>query len=208
LTNGARLASFVGDDALFGEWAGQLASVAIERSFGLWRAIGTVYRGWLKVKTKDFVEGISLLRDGLAAYRTTGAEAWVPYLILLLARACEIAGQIDDVESLLDTAIAVSDRTGEHWLTAELYRHKGQLLLRQGHAKEAEVLYRRSLGIAEEQEARLWTLRAATGLARLWDEQGRRLEAHDLLKPVFSWFSEGLDTPDLKEAATLLAELA
>jgi predicted ATPase len=207
LTNGARLASFVNDDALLEEWAGQLASVAIERSFGLWRAIGTVYRGWLKVKTGDFVEGISLLRDGLAAYRTTGAEAWVPYLILMLARACEIAGQIDDVEGLLDRAIAVSDRTGEHWLTAELYRHKGQLLLRQGHPKEAEVLYQRALGIAAEQEARLWALRAAIRLARLWDEQGRRLQAHDVLKPVFSWFTEGPDTPDSREAATLLGEL-
>jgi class 3 adenylate cyclase/predicted ATPase len=207
LTNGARLASFVGDDAMLEEWAGQLTTVATERSFGLWRAIGAVYRGWLKVRTGNFVEGITLLRDGLAAYRTTGAEAWVPYLILLLATACEIAGQIEEVESLLDSAIAVSDRTRERWLTAELYRHKG-LLLRQGRAKEAEVFYQRALSLATEQEARLWALRAATDLARLWDEHGRRLEAHDLLKPVFSWFSEGLDTPDLKEAATLLVEVA
>jgi predicted ATPase len=208
LTNGARLASFVGDDALLKEWAEQLATVAIERSFGLWRAIGTVYRGWLKVKTGDLVEGISLLRDGLSAYRTTGAVAWVPYQLLLLARACEIAGQIEEVANLLDNADAISQRTGEHWLTAELYRGKGLLLLRQGHPKAAEELYRRALGIAEEQEARLWALRAATNLARLWDEQGRRLEAHDLLKPVFSWFTEGFDSSDLKEAATLLVELA
>jgi predicted ATPase len=208
LTNGARLASFVGDDALLGEWAEQLAAVAIERSFGLWRAIGTVYRGWLKVKAGDPVEGISLLRDGLSAYRTTGAEAWVPYQIFLLARACEIAGQIEEAENLLDHADAVSQRTGERWLTAEIYRHKGLLLLRRGHSKAAEELYRKALGIAAEQEARLWALRAATNLVRLWGEQGRRLEAHDLLKPVFSWFTEGLDTPDLKEAATLLVELA
>jgi predicted ATPase len=82
------------------------------------------------------------------------------------------------------------------------------LLLRQGHPKEAEELYQRALGIAAEQEARLWALRAATNLARLWDEQGRSLEAHDLLKPVFGWFTEGFDTADLKEAATLLAKLA
>jgi predicted ATPase/class 3 adenylate cyclase len=208
LTNGARLASFVGDVALLEEQAEQLATIATERSFGLWRAMGMVYRGWLKAKTGDFVEAISLLRDGLAAYRTTGAEAWVPYQILLLARACEMAGQIEEVENLLDNANAVSHRTGEHWLTAELYRHKGQLLLRQGCPKEAEELYRKALGIAAEQEARLWALRAAMNLARLWDEQGRRLEAHDLLNPVFSWFTEGLETPDLREAATLLAELA
>jgi predicted ATPase len=160
------------------------------------------------VKAGDPVEGISLLRDGLSAYRTTGAEAWVPYQILLLARACEIAGHIEEAENLLGNADAVSQRTGEHWLTAELHRHKGLLLLRRGHRKAAEELYRKALGIAAEQEARLWALRAATNLARLWDEQGRRLEAHDLLKPVFSWFTEGSDTPHLKEAATLLAELA
>jgi predicted ATPase len=208
LTNGARLASFVGDDARLGEWAEQLAAVAIERSFGLWRALGTVYRGWLKVKAGDLVEGISLLRDGLAAYRTTGAEAWVPYQILLLARAHEIAGQLEEAEGFLDSADAVSQRTGEHWLTAEIYRHKGHLLLRRGHLQAAEELYQKALGIAAEQEARLWALRAATNLARLWDGQGRRSQAHDLLRPVFGWFTEAFDMPDLKEAATLLAELA
>jgi predicted ATPase len=160
------------------------------------------------VKIGHLTEGISLLRDGLSAYRTTGAEAWVPYQILLLARAYETAGQIEEAKNLLDNADAVSQRTGERWLTAELYRHKGLLLLRQGLPKAAEELYRKALGIAAEQEARLWALRGATNLARLWDEQGRRLEAYDLLEPVLSWFTEGSDTPDLKGAATLLAELA
>jgi predicted ATPase len=207
LTNGARLASFVGDDARLEEWAEQLATVATERGFGLWRATGSIYRGWLKAKTGDLVEGISLLRDGLAAYRTTGAVAWVPYQILLLATAYEIADQIEEVETLLDGATAVSQRTGEHWLTAELYRHRGQLVLRQGHPEEAEELYQKALGLAAEQEARLWGLRAATNLAVLWDKQGRRREARDVLKPVFSRFTEGFDTPDLKEAAAVLAEL-
>jgi predicted ATPase len=81
------------------------------------------------------------------------------------------------------------------------------LLLRQGHAEAAEDLYRRALSIAAEQEAKLWELRAAASLARLWGEQGRREEARDLLSPVCGWFTEGFNTPDLKEAKALLAEL-
>jgi predicted ATPase len=207
LTNGARLASFVGNDAMFEEWADQLATVATEQGFLLWRAMGTVYRGWLKVKHGDVVEGISLLRNGSAAYRATRAEAWVPYQISLLARACEIAGQIEEATELLDDAQGIAERTGERWLAAELYRHEGQLLLGQGHPEAAEELYRRALGIAEEQEAKLWELRGATSLARLWRDQGKRSEARDVLAPVYGWFNEGFDTPDLKAAKALLDEL-
>ncbi len=100
-----------------------------------------------------------------------------------------------------------SERTGERWFAAELNRHKGQLLLRQGHTEAAEELYRKALSIAEEQEAKLWELRAAASLARLRRDQGRRAEARDLLAPVYGWFTEGFDTPDLKEAKALLDEL-
>jgi predicted ATPase len=89
-----------------------------------------------------------------------------------------------------------------------LNRHKGQLLLRQGHTEAAEELYRRALSIAEEQEAKLWELRAAASLARLRRDQGRRAEARALLAPVYSWFTEGFDTPDLKDAKALLDQLA
>ena len=91
---------------------------------------------------------------------------------------------------------------------AELYRHKGQLMLRQGQSDAAEELYRKALGIAEEQEAKLWELRAAASLARLRRDQGRHADARDLLAPVYGWFTEGFDTPDLKEAKALLDEVA
>src|ERR1700730_358392 len=207
LTNGARLLSFAGDDAALEEWAGQLVTVTPEQGFLLWRAVGTIYRGWVRVNNGDVAEGISLLRGGAAAYRATGAEAWGPYQIALLARACEIAGQIEEAADLLDDALHLVERTGERWLDAELYRHKGQLLLRQGHAEAAEELYRRALSIAEEQEAKLWELRAAVSLARLRRDQGRRAEARDLLAPVYGWFTEGFDTQDLKGAKALLDEL-
>jgi predicted ATPase len=100
----------------------------------------------------------------------------------------------------LDDALQIVERTGERWFAAELKRHKGQLLLRQGHSEAAEELYRKALSIAVEQEAKLWELRAAASLARLRCDQGRYTEARDLLAPVYGWFIEGFDTPDLKQA--------
>jgi len=152
-------------------------------------------------------EGISLLRSGLAAYRATGAELGVPDFLALLARAYEITGQIKEAMTQLNDALQVVERTDERWFEAELYRQKGHLLLRQGHAEAAEELYRKALGIAQEQKAKLWESRAAVSVARLWCDQGRRGEARDLLAPVYGWFTEGFDTPDLIEAKELLEEL-
>jgi len=132
----------------------------------------------------------------------------MPHHITLLARACEIAGRIEEASTLFDEALQIANRTGERWFVAELYRHKGRLLLLQGQSEAAEGLYCIALSIAKEQEAKLWELRAATSLARLRHAQGRRAEARDLLAPVYGWFTEGFDTPDLKEAKALLDELA
>ena len=148
-----------------------------------------------------------LLRSGSSAYRATGAEVWTPHHIAVLAGACEIAGQIEEAVILLDDAMQIVDRTGERWFLAELNRHKGQLLLRQGQSEAAEELYLKALSIAREQEAKLWELRAAMSLARLRRDQGRRAKARELLTPVYNWVTEGFDTQDLKEARSLLEEL-
>jgi predicted ATPase len=110
--------------------------------------------------------------------------------------------------TLLDEALQIVERTGERWFAAELNRHKGQLLLRRGHIEAAAELYCRALSIAEEQEAKLWELRAAVSLARLRRDHGRPAEARDLLAPVYGWFTEGFGTPDLKKAKALLDALA
>jgi predicted ATPase len=107
----------------------------------------------------------------------------------------------------LDDALQIVERTGERWFAAELKRHKGQLLLRQGHSEAAEELYRKALSIAAEQEAKLWELRAAVSLVQLCRDQGRCAEARDLLASVYGWFTEGFATPDLKEAKALLEAL-
>src|SRR6516164_2802881 len=208
LTGGARLLSLVGDNGALDRRADQLGGVAAEQGFPQWRAQGALYRGWVEVDNGNMAEGISLLRSGSTAYRGTGAEAWVPHHIALLARACDIAGQLQEALTLTEDALQIVARTGERWLDAELYRHKGRLLLRQGHAEAAEELYREALSIAVEQEAKLWELRAVTSLARLRRDQHRRSEVRDLLAPVYAWFTEGFDTPDLKKAKALLDELS
>jgi predicted ATPase len=108
----------------------------------------------------------------------------------------------------LQDALQMVERTGQRWLAAELNRLKGQLLLQQGHPETAEQLYCTALSIAQEQGAKLWELRAVVSLARLRRDQRRRCEARDLLAPVYGWFTEGFDTPDLKGARALLDELS
>jgi class 3 adenylate cyclase/predicted ATPase len=203
----ALLLSLVGENAALGERVDQLVAVAAEQGLLLWRAHGTILCGCVKVKNGDVAEGISLLRDGSAAYRATGAETWMPSYIAFLARAYEIAGQMEDALTHLDDALQIVERTGERWLEAELHRQRGQLLLQQGNPEAAEQLYRKALSIAREQEAKLWELRAAVSLARLRRDQDRHAEARDLLAPIYGWFTEGFDTPDLKDAKALLDEL-
>jgi predicted ATPase len=208
LTLGVRLLSLVGDNAALDEQADELVAVATEQGFPYWRAVGDIFRGWAKAKNGDLTEGISILRSGSTTFRATGAEVYVPHHTALLAGVYEIAGQINEAVTLLDDALQMVERTGELWFAAELNRHKGWLLLNQGHSEAAEELYRNALGVAAEQGAKLWELRAVTSLARLWGEQGRRHEASDLLAPIYGWFTEGFAIADLKEAKALLEELA
>ncbi len=208
LPMGTRLLSLAGDNAALDELADRLVAVTTERGFPHWGAHGTIYRGWVKVERGDVADGISLLHQGLRAYRATGAELWMPHIVALLAGACEIAGQAEQAVTLLDDAWQIGERTGERWFAAELYRQKGQLLMRQGHFKAAEDLYSKALAIAAEQEAKLWELRAAVSLARLRRHQGRYTEARDLLAPVYGWFTEGFDTQDLTDAKALLDQLS
>ena len=109
----------------------------------------------------------------------------------------------------LAEALAVLDTTELRYYAAELYRLKGALLLQQAvpDAAQAEACFQQALDIARQQQAKSWELRAATSLARLWQQQGKRDEAHALLAPVYGWFTEGFDTADLQDAKVLLAEL-
>jgi predicted ATPase len=203
----ALLLAIIGDDIALEQRADDLVAVATDQGFPFYRANGAIYRGWVKAKNADVTEGLSLLRAGSSAYCATGATVWMPFYIALLAEACEISGQIEERAVRLDQALQLVERTGERWFAAELNRQRGWLLLRQGHQEATEELYCKALSIAREQEARLWELRAAASLARLWRDQGRRAAARDLLAPVYGWFTEGFATPDLKDAKDLLDSL-
>jgi predicted ATPase len=148
------------------------------------------------------------LRGGTTAFRATGVAIWTPYFFGLLAQACEISWQLEEATALFDELLQIVDKTGERWFAAELHRHKGRLLLRQGHIEAAEELYWKALNLAKAQEAKLWELRATVSLAGLRRHQGRHAEARNLLAPIYRWFTEGFDTPDVRAAKALLDETA
>jgi predicted ATPase len=192
-----------------GDRAASLVALTDERGFAHWHATGTILRGWAVAAGGSIDDGIDAMRRGLAAKRATGAQLKVPYYLGLLASACASRNQHAEARALLDDALARVGRTGECWFEAELHRCRAEISLRSPEADPtgAEICLRKALAVAQEQEAKLWELRAATSLARLWGERGERQKAHDLLAPVYDWFTEGFDTADLKDAKALLDEL-
>ena len=143
-------------------------------------------------------------------HRTTGAELARSQLLALLAEAEGKVGRTAEGLSVLAEALAVAHSTGESAWEAELYRLKGELTLRQAtpDAAQAEACFNQALTIAHRQQAKSWELRAATSLARLWQRQDKPAEAHELLAPLYGWFTEGFETADLQEAKALLEALA
>ena len=177
--------------------ADELLSIASEQDFPLWRARAEFLRGWGLTRAGSTAEGLALSRRALADYVATGSGQWLPYLLGVLSEAEGPGAKSLD---LLDDGLACVERTGERWFEAELHRHRGEALLAPPTPRtaEAEACFCRALAVARKQGARLWELHAATSLARLWRDQGRRAEARDLLAPVYGWFTEGFDTPDLR----------
>jgi predicted ATPase len=192
------------------EYAEASISVATEQGFPHWRAMGSIMCGWaLAQQAGQAQEGIAQITQGLIAHRATGAELRRPYYLALLAEAYGVMGQPEAGLTALAEALTLADTTGEHWYQSELYRLKGELLLQQSsdHHAEAESSFHHALDIARSQQAKSFKLRTASSLARLWQQQGKRQEAYDLLAPVYNWFTEGFDTADLKDAKALLEEL-
>jgi predicted ATPase len=181
-----------------------------EQGFPFWRAMGSLLRGWALAHQGQAQEGIEQITQGLSAFRATGAEQLRPYCLSLLAEVHGIRGEPEEGLALLTEALTLVDKTGERWYEPELYRLKGELLLQQSldNQADAETCFHHALDIARTQQAKSFELRIATSLARLWQQQGKRQEAHDLLAPVYHWFTEGFDTADLKDAKALLDALA
>jgi predicted ATPase len=181
-------------------------------------------RGWALAEQGQPEAGMRQLQQGLTAWRATGTELICPYVLAILAEVYGKQAQAAAGLAMLAEACAAVERTAERWWEAELYRLKGELLRQSaGQAPppaawrpapapetpggEAETCWQRALVIARRQQARILELRAAMSLGRLWQSQGRRADAYQLLSPVYGWFTEGFDTPDLREAQALLLAL-
>jgi predicted ATPase len=199
-------------------------TLATEQGFPYWMAGGAILRGWALAAQGQAEEGISQMQQGLAAYRATGAELFRPFWLALLAEGYGEAGQADQGLPLVAEALEVMDQQGERFWEAELYRLKGELLLRadvqrptsnvRGMVRdmspaptEAENCFQQALDVARRQSAKSLELRAAMSLSRLWQQQGKQVEARQLLAPLYGWFTEGFDTADLQEARALLEAL-
>ena len=191
------------------ECAEALISLAAEQGFPYWMAIGALRYGWALAQQGQAQEGIVQMQQGLTAWRAIGAGIGRPYWLALLA---EVYGTMEQPEAglrALTEALTLAETTGERLNEPELYRLKGELLLQQpsDNQPEAETCFHHAIHIAQSQQAKSWELRAATSLARLWQQQDKRVEARDLLAPLYGWFTEGFDTADLQEAKALLDEL-
>jgi predicted ATPase len=140
--------------------------------------------------------------------RATGSFLHKPTWLMSLAEAYGKAGRPKDGLNELEEAARQIDATEERWAESNLHRIRGELLMAVGNLAEAEASFRQAIETARRQSAKLWELRAATSLARLWRDRGKYNEARDLLAPIYNWFTEGLDTPVLREADLVLEELS
>jgi predicted ATPase len=153
-------------------------------------------------------DGLALLTKGLSVIRATGTVLSVPFLLSLLADAHMRLGLPMEGLSCVAEAAQLIEVTGERREEAHLHRLRGDLLDATGDHMGGEQSYERALAISRRQGAKVFELRAATSLARLWRDQGKRNKARELLAPVYGWFTEGFDTRDLTEAKALLQELS
>ena len=155
-------------------------------------------------------DAVQLLTSGIAAWQSMGSTAAMSIFLVHLAIAYANLGQFNDAWRCVDEAMAVIKTNKEKYWEAEINRVAGEVALKspERDASKAEAYFEQALAVARQQQAKSWELRAAMSLARLWRGQGKKQQARELLAPVYSWFTEGFDTRDLKEAKALLEELA
>ena len=204
------LAQFRRDVAVTRAHAEALVTAAATHGFGYRAAQGRLFLGWTLALQGEAAAGVPLIAQGLAAHEAAGLKTFRPYGLALLAEAYGQAGQCEAGLEALAEALTQVDATEERSWEAELHRLKGVLLLQCPHpdVSQAEACFQQALDVARSQQAKALELRAALSLSRLWQQQGQRAAAHALLAPLYGWFTEGFETPDLQEAKVLLAELA
>ena len=188
----------------------ELAALAEEKGSIVWKGCAMAEQGWVFTLIGKALDAVRLITSGITTLRSTGTTFWTPMLQSYLANAHAELGQFDDAWRCIGEAITAMETTKERWCEAEINRVAGKIALKspQPDTAKAEAYFERALAVARAQQAKSWELRAAMSMARLLRDQGRRGEARDLLAPVYGWFTEGFDTLDLKQARTLLDELA
>jgi predicted ATPase len=188
----------------------EVIALANEKGALFWKASGMIVQACVLALTGETSDAVQKLNSGIATFRSTGATAFTPWYLSILARAYAELGQFDDAWRCIGEAITAVKTTKETMHEADVHRIAGEiaLLSPEPDAAKAEAYFERALVVARQQQAKSWELRAAMSMARLWRDQGKRDEARTLLAPVYGWFTEGFDTLDLKEAKALLDELA
>jgi predicted ATPase len=213
------------------ERAGAVIALSSEQGFPFWLPLGMMVRGGALAEQRQEEDGIQQIQQGMATMRGQGMELYRPYYLALLAEAYSKVGQAAEGCTTLTEALAIMNKTGERWCEAELYRLRGELTLQQQFKvqssefkvpspqhlalnaqaeveQEAEECFLKAIEIAQRQQAKSLELRAAMSLSRLWQQQGKKKEAHERLSEIYGWFTEGFDTADLKDAQALLEELS
>jgi predicted ATPase len=190
--------------------ADELVTLADEKGALPWKVSGTLIQGRLSALTGNASDAVPMLTSGVAALRSMGQTLIVPTSLSHLAMAHAEVGHFDDASRCIREAIMTAKASKVIGWEAEFHRIAGEIALKSppSDAAKAESCFARALTVARAQQAKSWELRAAISMARLWRDQGKPQQARDLLAPVYGWFTEGFDTRDLKEAKTLLDELA
>ena len=175
----------------------------------LWAMFAPISYGQALIREGKVGEGIFPLKAAIAFWEASGGENRLPHLRALLAEAMALTGDLDNALQLIDEQVVQIERPGweERLYYAEILRLKGWMLSLKGDLEGSERNFLASVAWARRQQAKMWELRTSTSLARLWQSQGKRQDAYELLAPVYGWFTEGFDTKDLLEAKALLAEL-
>jgi predicted ATPase len=211
---------FCQERAVAQEQAEEAILIATKQGLTLWLAGGTITRGWALAQQGQEA-GIAQLRQGLAAARATGARHFETHALTLLAEAYHTMGEPEAGLRVLAEALALVEKTGECFWEAEIYRLMGELLLTlegaglsgsviEGiqNAESPEGCFLKAIEIARRQEGKSLELRATVSLGRLWQQQGKKNQAHHMLADIYGWFTEGFDTIDLQQAKALLQELS
>jgi predicted ATPase len=188
--------------------ADEVLAISTEQGFPGGVAAGNAMRGWCLGALGQPAAGIPLLLQGIAGWSATGAKLVLPFFLMTLAEVYGMAAQPEEGLERLAEAAKLVETTQERWAEAEMHRLRGKLLLSMHENGAAENSYRHALKVARQQSAKFWELRAALDLARLWRDQSKCAEARELLAHIYGWFTEGFDTPVLKEAKALLDQLA